>query len=296
MHIPVLLEETISILDPKPGNIFVDGTIGSGGHSKAVAEKLGRGIILGIDEDQTALVRSRGALIGASAKIILSEGNFRHMDEHLRAAHLNGADRMLFDLGMSSDQLEQSGRGFSFKSDEPLLMTLPIIPREGQTTALEIVHTWSEESLADLFKTYGEERFAKRIAKGIVLERARGVISTAKALADTVMKNVPAFYRRGKTHPATKVFQALRIAVNDELGALREGLNKASDLLRKNGRLAVITFHSLEDRMVKNFFRELAQSGDFKLLTKKPIIAGRDEIKANPRARSAKLRAVEKIS
>jgi 16S rRNA (cytosine1402-N4)-methyltransferase len=295
-HIPVLLKEAIEVLDLKKGDTVLDCTINGGGHSFVIAESIGkRGTLIGLDEDAGALSRAKEHLAGSGAKVILKESNFRNLDKVLLMAGIGEVDKVLFDFGLSSDQLDNSGRGFSFKRDEPLLMTLGIVPKLGQLTALEILNSWSEEDLAGIIYEYGEERFSRRIAHGIAEARKKDVIRTTAELSEIIKRSVPASYRNGRIHPATRTFQAIRIAVNDELGAIKEGLAKASQAISPGGRVVVISFHSLEDRIVKQYFRDLAKSGKFRLITKRPIVPEREEEKANPRARSAKLRAIEKI-
>ena len=296
MHKSVLLHQAIEALNLKKGETVLDCTINGGGHSLAIIEKIGkRGHLIGIDEDKNALLNARSRLPEAEAEVILEESNFRELDRVLLSAKIDGVDKVLFDLGLSSDQLELSGRGFSFKRDEPLLMTFSAIPKLGQLTALEIVNSWDEEEITRIIRKYGEERFARRIAEGITEARKKEIIRTTAELRDIIMSSVPAGYRKGRIHPATRTFQALRIAVNDELGALSEGLTKAAQSVRKGGRIAVISFHSLEDRIVKKYFQELSKSGVFRIIFKKPITPSDNEAKENPRARSAKLRVVEKI-
>ena len=204
-------------------------------------------------------------------------------------------DAIIFDLGLSSDQLEISGRGFSFTKDEPLLMTMKESPNDEDLTAKEIVNTWEERNLADIIYGYGEERFSRRIAKAIVEARKENEIKTTFELVKIIEGSVPGSYKRGKIHFATRTFQALRIAVNDELGALEEGLAGGLKILKNEGRMGVISFHSLEDRIVKRFFREMKDEGKIKIINKKPIIAGKEELILNKRSRSAKLRIIEKI-
>lgn len=297
MHIPVLLKEVVETLNPQAGDTVLDCTINDAGHSLALAGKIGkRGKLIGLDEDRNALERARERLANSGPEVILRESNFRNLDEVLKEAGIDGADRILFDLGLSSEQLEASGRGFSFKGDEPLLMTYGAVPKSGQLTAFEIVNSWRKEELAKILSEYGEERFSRRIAEGIVGARKKGFIRTTADLREIVVSSVPSFYRNRKIDPATKTFQAIRLAVNDEPGALKEGLVKAAAALKKGGRLAAISFHSLEDRIVKNYFRELSRGGAFHLINKKVIVPGREEVRDNPRARSAKLRVIEKIS
>jgi 16S rRNA (cytosine1402-N4)-methyltransferase len=212
----------------------------------------------------------------------------------LDQAGVAGVDGIIFDLGLSSNQIEESGRGFSFKTDEPLLMTMKKDPQSSDITAYEIVNSWSEESLADIIYGYGEDRFARRIAKAIVMAREIQSIETAGQLSDIIASVVPKFGFK-KINPATKTFQAIRIAVNDELGAIKEALPKAFSRLNTGGRISIISFHSLEDRIVKRFFKEKSEAGEGRLINKKPITPSPQEIAENPRSRSAKLRIIEKI-
>jgi len=296
VHRSVLLQEVITYLDIKKGDTVLDGTVGGAGHSKAVCALLGsRGMLVGIDQDEEALARAKKCLARCGARVVLIRENFRNLDRVLEGLHLRKADKILLDVGFSSFQIEESGRGFSFQKDEPLLMSLknPLAPED--LTAQEIVNNWEEEHIADIIYGYGQERFSRRIAKGIVAARSQGPIATSRQLADIVSASVPAGYRKGRIHPATKTFQALRIAINDELGALAEGLEKGIAALSKKGRMAVISFHSLEDRIVKGAFKEKQKEGVVSILTKKPVVPTREEIAENKRARSAKLRVIEKI-
>ncbi|MEK7614044.1 MAG: 16S rRNA (cytosine(1402)-N(4))-methyltransferase RsmH [Patescibacteria group bacterium] len=295
-HVPVLLKEVIEVLDLKKGDTVLDCTINDGGHALAVCQAIGeKGLLVGIDEDKGALERARNNLALCKTEIILEESNFRNLDLVLEKSDVSGVDKILFDFGLSSNQLETSGRGFSFQNDEPLLMTFAVIPKIGQLTALEVVNSWSEEDLSDIIREYGEERFSRRIASAIVEARKKGLIGTTAELKKIIEKVVPSRLGKGKIHPATRTFQAIRIAVNDELEAIREGLGKATKKLNPGGRIAAISFHSLEDRIVKQYWRELTESGKFRIVTKKPITPSREEEIANPRSRSAKLRAIEKI-
>jgi len=294
-HIPVLLHETIRELAIARGDIVVDTTLGGAGHASAIAERLGaKGLLIGIDADHAAIERSRNALAHFNnTKIHLIEGNFRNLAAILNTLDVPTIDKALFDLGWSGYQLA-AGKGFSFLRDEPLLMTYGE-PGEGTLTARTIVNEWSEDSIADVLFGWGEERYARRIAKKIVERRTREPIETSMQLAAIVKEAVPPKYRFGRIHPATKTFQALRIAVNDELGALSKGLSAAWEHLREDGRIAVITFHSIEDREVKHLFAGWEKSGSGKRVAKKPIRPTREEIERNPRARSAKLRVVKKV-
>lgn len=297
MHIPVLLHESVEGLDLKEGDRVFEGTVGLGGHSEEIVKRIGvRGVYIGTDEDEVALNHAEKRLAQYSLTKRFYRENFRNLDRVLDDAGYPQVDKMLFDIGLSNLQLEESGRGFSFKRDEPLLMTFHITPRANAFTAREIVNTWEEGSLADILKGYGEERFARRIAQAIILAREKKPIETTGELAEIVASAMPRFARHGKTHPATKTFQAIRIAVNDELGALREGLMKGFTRLTPGGRIAVISFHSLEDRIVKNFFKERSVEGNALLITKKPIVPSEEEIARNPKSRSAKLRIIEKTA
>ncbi|MDP3958105.1 MAG: 16S rRNA (cytosine(1402)-N(4))-methyltransferase RsmH [bacterium] len=291
MHVPVLLQETLAGLAPKEGETVIDATVGGAGHAKALALRIGkRGTLVGIDEDEAAIARGKEALKGFKGKLRLSKGNFRDLSRILRRLKVPQADRILMDLGVSSFQLDRGGRGFSFRHDEPLRMTFGRRPR-GPFDATTMVNEWDEENLAAVIRGYGEERFARRIAKAIVEARKKGTIATSGALAAIVERAVG---RRGRRHPATKTFQAIRIAVNDELRALEAALPQALEALRPGGRLAVISFHSLEDRIVKQFFKRAAAEGKISLVATKPVAPSEEEAKENPRARSAKLRIMEK--
>ena len=308
VHLPVLLQEVAQGLAVKRGEVVLDATSGGGGHSEALCKSVGGdALFICLDADADAIERSRARLAEAPCAFRFYRTNFRELDRALAAFGIAEVNRALFDLGLSSFQLEESGRGFSFMRDEPLLMTFekntppaedgsaPLVRGDtpaSRITAETIVNEWNEETLATLFEGYGEERQAKRIARKIAEVREHSRISTTFQLAAIVESSVR---RKGKIHPATKTFQSLRMAVNDEFQALQEGLSKAWGALAKGGRIAVISFHSIEDRTVKDFFRELGKKGEGKILAKKPITPSREEIRANPRARSAKLRVIEKV-
>lgn len=292
IHQTVLLNETIEGLNLKGRNpVVVDCTFGGGGHSREICKRFPKAKIIALDQDADTFQNRN-----SECEIIFHNKNFRNLDEVLGEEKVNG---IIFDLGLSSDQLENSGRGFSFVKDEPLLMNMKKSTKEDPSpedlTAKEVVNSWEEKNLADIIYGYGEERYARRIAKAIADARQKKEIRTTFDLVQIIGEAVPASYRRGRLHFATRTFQALRIAVNDELGALKEGLLKGFDALREGGRMSVISFHSLEDRIVKKFFKEQEKEGKAKLINKKVILASREEIKANPRARSAKLRILEKI-
>jgi 16S rRNA (cytosine1402-N4)-methyltransferase len=290
-HRSVLLQEAVELLEVKPGDTVVDATLGGAGHSKEILKRLGTdGTLIGFDADIHAIERSKQAIGQSDATVHFIHSNFRHLGAQLRERGIPHIDKALFDLGWSSYQLS-GGRGFSFLADEPLSMaydeTQPL-------TAEVIVNTWEESSLADVIYGWGEERYARRIAKAIIEARLAAPIKTSGQLAGIISGAVPAAYRRGRIHPATKTFQALRIAVNDELGALEAGLRAAWELLAEGGRISVISFHSIEDRIVKRLFASWEKEGGGARITKKPLTATEQELSGNPRARSAKLRVIEK--
>lgn len=364
-HKPVLLQEVLRGLKIPKGGVYIDCNLGDGGHTQAVIESLNGDVTaIGFDLDQDAIKRATTNITSSksfSSNTILKlfRKNFRTLKETLSKegmlnTHEDGsiepiADAILFDLGISSYELDESGRGFTFQKDEPLSMTFGKSKRAAQDdqngamsneidhefTAYDIVNTWQEENIADIIYAYGEDKYSRRIAKAIVDEReARkktvayesrdknkanedivagiGGIQTTTELAEIIKKAYPAFARFGKIHPATRTFQALRIAVNDELRALQDALPQALEVLKPGGRLAVISFHSLEDRIVKQFFKEKAgeergeedkiyggftktHDAEVRMITKKPIVPSEEEIKENPRSRSSKMRIVEKL-
>lgn len=293
-HQTVLLHEAIEALNVKPHDIVFDATVGTAGHAKAIVQRLGEvGTYIGMDADLSAIEGARVALAGSRPRIILIHGNFRQMEIALAKEGVSHVDAALFDLGWRSEQLV-SGRGFSFNDDGPLLMTYDFAPPEGALTAREIVNEWEEENIADIIYGWGGERHARRIAHAVVVRREEKQIETARDLAEVISATVPIAYRNRRLHPATKTFQALRIAANDEIGALIEGLAAAMKLVADGGRIAVISFHSVEDRVVKRLFVSEARNGRGTVLTKKPINPTREEVSRNPRSRSAKLRIFEK--
>lgn len=291
VHIPVLLQQVIDGLAVRPTDVVVDGTAGGGGHARALLERLSPGgKYIAIDADRAALARVH-TVLGHDSRVTFVHGNFRTLDEHLLSAGVEKFDKLFLDLGLSSDQLDIETRGFSFSKEEPLGMTLCDAPGEGVTTAWHVVNEWSEQSIADVLYGFGGERKSRAIARAIVSRRDTHSIETTRELADIVLSVVP---RRGRVHPATKTFQAIRIAVNDELGALETVFAKALPRMRVGGRIAVITFHSLEDRIVKRVFKKWQDEGEGHVLTKRPVVADKAEVCVNPRARSAKLRIFEK--
>ncbi len=306
-HRSVLLQESIDALAIRPDGIYLDGTLGGAGHSLEIARRLTTGLLIGIDQDTVALEAASQRLAPYRDRVKLVHANFRSLDAVLHDAGITGVDGMLFDLGVSSPQLDDSSRGFSYMADAPLDMRMD---RDGSLSAYEIVNQTPEDELKRILWRYGEERYAPQIAAAIARRRAERPIETTLELAELVRSAMPAQARREKQHPAKRTFQAIRIAVNDELGAVEDMLGKAVDLLNPGGRLAVITFHSLEDRIVKTAMAEAARGctcpPEFpvcicgkkprvRLVTRKPIVPGAAELEENPRARSAKLRVAEKL-
>lgn len=297
IHQSVLLKEVIEGLAFQKGDVYLDATTGSGGHMEEIWKRFGTDVSLyGIDADDTSLLIAKEKLDLSRAKYNLSLLNFRNIEKAPEILGLEIPSKILFDLGWSSDQFEIGGRGFSFQKDEPLIMTFASKVGEEETTAYDVVNRWEEENLANVIYGYGEEKYSRRIAKAIVERRKQKAIETSGELVEIIKNAVPIFYRFGRLHFATRTFQAIRIAVNDELRALEEGLSKGFEILKKDGRIAVISFHSLEDRIVKNFFRNKYEEGKAEIINKKPITASFEEVKNNPRARSAKLRVIKKIS
>ncbi len=295
-HISVLYRVSLDALDLKEGKVIVDGTFGAGGHSKGIAKEIGKkGTLIAFDQDSDVFKKPIVNEIRTFTNFIPVIANFRTMAQALADKKIDHVDGVLLDLGLSSTQLEISGRGFSFQRDEPLAMTFSDHPEEQLVTAETIVNNWSRETITEILKGFGEEQFAWRIAGAIVEARENAPIKTTNQLVAIIKEAVPGWYLHGRTHFATKTFQALRMAVNDETGSAEEGMRSAFALLAPGGRLAVISFHSIEDRLVKQTLKELAESGHGTLLNKKPIIASDEELELNPRSRSAKLRVIEKI-
>ncbi len=306
LHIPVLTEEVLNFLRVREGGIYFDGTVGAGGHLLALLERVeGKSLVIGVDKDGEVLsiARKRINQRGYGDKVRLFHTSFGKVDEVLKEVGVSKVDGMLLDLGVSSYQVDTAERGFSFRQEGPLDMRMD---RTQDKSAFEIINTWSFEQLRDLIREYGEDPLAGRIARAIVRARERSPIYTTAELAQIVLSAYPLRMRkRSRRHPATRTFQALRIAVNGEMEELRTFLSKSLGLIRPGGRLVIISFHSLEDRLVKNFFRihrappgprpssRDARGPWVKILTKKPLVPPREEIEVNRRARSAKLRAAE---
>lgn len=309
-HITVLLNEAVEQLNIKPNGVYVDCTLGGGGHTQKILSQLNdSGRLYSFDQDQTAIDYNQQQLATEidKGKLVLIKNNFRNIKQALNNWGITAVDGIVYDLGVSSPQFDVASRGFSYKLDAQLDMRMD---QTQSLTAKEIVNEWSFNDLVRIFSRYGEERFAKLIARKIEQARQKEPIETTTQLVQLIKAGIPAKARRKGGHPAKKVFQALRIAVNDELGALEESLENALDLLKINGRISVITFQSLEDRLVKNIFKENSQIKDlppglpvipdefqveYKLVTKKPIIPTDAEIQSNHRAHSAKLRVIERI-
>lgn len=313
-HTTVLLEEAVDGLAIKPDGIYVDCTLGGAGHSELIASRLGEGgRLIAFDQDDWALDNARVRLAPYMDKVTLVRSNFRELEQELRGCSvpmLDGVpqvDGILFDLGVSSPQLDEAERGFSYNHDAPLDMRMD---REGDLTAYEIVNTWDERDISRILDRYGEEKFARSIARNIVKAREKAPIEKTGELAELIKLSIPAATRRTGGHPAKRSFQAFRIAVNDELGAEEEALEQAIRCLKPGGRVSVITFHSLEDRICKQMFAKFVEKctcptdfplcvcgneGTLKLINRKPIVPSEEELELNPRARSAKLRVAEKL-
>jgi 16S rRNA (cytosine1402-N4)-methyltransferase len=299
-HIPVLVEEVISLFRCEPHQVYVDATLGGGGHALEILRRTAPdGIVIGIDWDEAALCEARNALKPFENRTKIFRENFVNLPDVLNSLKIERVDGMLFDVGLSSIQLEEGDRGFSFKSEGPLDMRMD---QRAEVSAADLVNRLSEADLAETLYRYGEERWSRRIAKAIVEERSRGSIETTQVLRRIVCQAIPRRFHFRRIDPATKTFQALRIRVNDELENLRQVLENGWRFLREGGRLCVISFHSLEDRIVKETFRRLAKEteeagsrGGLRIVTKRPIIPSEEEQNRNPRCRSAKLRCAERV-
>ncbi|MGE5592505.1 MAG: 16S rRNA (cytosine(1402)-N(4))-methyltransferase RsmH [Betaproteobacteria bacterium] len=292
-HVPVMRDEVVWMLRPRPGGTYVDCTVGSGGHAEALLEHAGpRAFIVGIDRDPEAIEFAKGRLARFAGSFRLARGNFADLSRILGDLGIERVDGVLFDLGVSSHQFDDPRRGFSYMGEGPLDMRMDMGVEPGPSAA-DLVNSLSNEELARMLRDYGEERWASRIARLIVERRRRGPITTTSELVDLVKQAIPAPARRSGPHPAKRTFQALRIAVNDELGSLVRGLDQAVESVRPGGRIVAITFHSLEDRVVKRKFAEDRRR--VRTVTARPLVPPDEEVLANPRSRSAKLRAAEKF-
>lgn len=285
--------EVLELLDVKAGGVVVDGTLGLAGHASLIAEKLGaQGRLIGIDQDALALELAKERLKDFKVSKHFCQGNFADIKAHLEGLGITAVDGILLDLGISSFQLDNAARGFAFNQDGPLDMRMD---QSKGFNAADLVNTLPENKLAEIIENYGEDRFAKRIARAILFNRSQKKIERTGQLADIVLRALPHGYTRGRIHPATRTFQALRIEVNDELGSLQRALIDCKDVLNPGGRLCIIAFHSLEDRMVKQAFKRFAEVGVYKILTKRPMVPTDEECAVNGRSRSAKLRGLERI-
>ncbi|MFH1692630.1 MAG: 16S rRNA (cytosine(1402)-N(4))-methyltransferase RsmH [Candidatus Omnitrophota bacterium] len=293
LHKPVMLQEVLSMCNLKPGMTVVDATVGMGGHAAAIAKVVcPEGRLICMDKDEESLSMARKNLEDFSDKCIFVQSDFRNLDNALTDQGVKGADVILFDLGISSYQLDNPLRGFSIRGEGPLDMRMD---RKGFICAYDLINNLNEDEIAAILWRFGQERFSHRIAHKLVLAREKAPISSTKQLADIVLNVLPYKARFKKIHPATRTFQALRIAVNRELDALDEALKKAGLILNKGGRICVISFHSLEDRIVKVAFRDFVKTGEFALVFKKILKPSLEEMRSNPRSRSAKMRVIERI-
>jgi len=287
-----MLKEAVDLLNPHAGGIYVDCTLGGGGHAKEILSRIGeRGHLIAFDKDRHAIERSQKVLAPYLNRVTVVHRDYRFLAEVLRELEIAEVDGILFDLGVSSYQVLEPERGFSYNYDAPLDMRMD---DSSATTAADLVNTLSEKELGDIIYRFGEERWARRIASFIVEQRKKAPIKTTGQLTEIIKAAIPAAARRKGPHPARRTFMALRIAVNDELSGLEEGLRAGISFLKAGGRIVVISFHSLEDRIVKRIFREYAASNILRILTKKPLIPSEEEVLVNPRSRSAKIRAAEK--
>ncbi|RLD94571.1 MAG: 16S rRNA (cytosine(1402)-N(4))-methyltransferase [Aquificota bacterium] len=291
LHVPVMVSEVVHYLEPCREGVFVDGTLGGGGHALAILEALEPTLYVGIDRDEEALKVAAEHLALYGDRVRLVHGLYSQVEGILEELGVEGADAFLLDLGLSSLQLEGEGRGFSFQKEEPLDMRMD---RRQELTAARVVNTYSQGELERIFREYGEERWAKKIARNIVDTRRRFAITTTTALAQVVEWSIPKKFHPKKIHPATRVFQALRIEVNKELEELEKGLEAGLEVLKPGGRFLVISFHSLEDGIVKRAFREWEREGLGEVITKKPVTPSAEEVEENIRSRSGKLRVFQK--
>ncbi|MDD4980398.1 MAG: 16S rRNA (cytosine(1402)-N(4))-methyltransferase RsmH [Candidatus Omnitrophica bacterium] len=292
-HTPVMLREVIDYLRLGPGKVIVDATIGTGGHSKAILEHImPGGKLIGIDRDEESLAVARQRLSDYPGACEFVYGNFIAIDNILKGLNISRIDGILFDLGISSYQLDDFERGFSFQGDGPLDMRLD---RNSYISASDLINNLNEEEISAMLWTFGQERWHNRIARFLVQERARHAITTTRQLSDIVVRAIPPKYRHYRIHPATRTFQAIRIAVNRELETVTAAIDKAVEFLDKSGRICIISFHSLEDRIAKFSFRKFAAEGMIKIITPKPLTPQGEEIKDNPSSRSSKLRVAERL-
>ncbi|MGE8204183.1 16S rRNA (cytosine(1402)-N(4))-methyltransferase RsmH [Heyndrickxia sp. NPDC080065] len=307
-HTTVLLKETVDGLNIKPDGVYVDCTLGGAGHSMYLLSQLSsKGKLFAFDQDETAIAHAKEKLKQYENQVVYIKSNFRYIKEELNRIGVEKVDGILYDLGVSSPQLDTPERGFSYHNDAPLDMRMDL---QGEISAFEVINEWSYEDLVRIFFKYGEEKFSKQIARKIEAAREKAPIKTTGELVELIKEGIPAPARRKGGHPAKRIFQAIRIAVNDELGVFEDSLKDAIELLKPSGRISVITFHSLEDRICKAIYKEVSQGPELppglpvvpeeytpklKIITKKPIVPSESELQENNRARSAKLRIAEKI-
>lgn len=306
-HIPIMLDEVIDGLNIKENGIYLDGTLGGAGHSTEIVKRLGNGQLIGIDQDENALKKAKEVLSDYSEKVIFVKNNYENIDSVLKELHIEKVDGILLDIGVSSHQFDEVSRGFSHNQDAPLDMRMD---RSQDISAWDVVNKYSKERLEDIIFNLGEERWARRIAEFIIEERSTTPIDTTLDLVSVIKKAIPKKVRMEGHHPAKKTFQAIRIEVNRELEVLQNSIEKMVGLLNPGGRLAIITFHSLEDRIVKEIFKELykdcicppempqcicQKTREIEIITRKPITPTKEEIRLNPRSRSSKLRIAEKL-
>jgi len=306
-HCSVLLSESIERLDIKEDGIYVDATMGGGGHSSKIMQRLTTGHLYAFDQDEFAIKETSKKLASISENFTAIKSNFVHLKAELASRGITQIDGIIFDLGVSSPQLDDAHRGFSFHQDAPLDMRMDT---SAELTAREVINKWEFNDLLRIFAHYGEEKFSKQVARKIEARRKIAPIETTLELVEIIKDAIPAAYRRTGGHPAKRIFQAVRIAVNDELGVLEKALNDALEILKVNGRVAVITFHSLEDRICKQLFAKVSKEDDiyrglpsipeeylpkFEVITKKPVMPSVDEITENKRSRSAKLRVIQRV-
>jgi len=293
MHIPVLQKEVLKFLDPKPNQDFIDATVGEGGHALSILERNGpKGRVLGIDRDPEIIQRLERMIY--EERLTLTCANFAELEKVIEKFNFEEPSGILFDFGFCSWHVEESDKGFTFQENQKLDMRYN--PKQQQLTAKEILNQWDRKKIEKIIREYGEEKYSEKIAKEIIKERKNRVINSTLQLVEIIKRAVPGEYRKGRINCATRTFQALRIAVNDELENIKQGLEKALKVVEHRGNIVTISFHSLEDKIVKNFFEKKEQREQLKILNEEPVTPTPEEVESNPRSRSAKLRAAKKIA
>ena len=293
LHLPVLLHEVMDYLRIEPGDTVLDATLGGGGHALECLKKIGpKGKLIALDRDPSAISAAKDRLKEFSERIIFVNDNFRNISDILRDSGINKIDGAVFDLGFSSFQLDEALRGFSFLKNGPLDMRFD---SRQKLSAFDVINNFGKEELTEIIREYGEERHAVLVAGAIITARGKKKIETTKELTEIILKSIGRKYRKVRLHPAARTYQALRIYVNDELTSVEDGVRGAIPLMSPGARICVISFHSLEDRIIKNLYKEMGREEKIKIITKKPVVPGMDEIKVNSRARSAKLRCAERV-